>query len=95
MSKISELERVTTFQSDALLVMVSDPSGGAQTIAITAGDLFGNVSVNATFTDLHLVEATPNTSSDVVGKGKLWFDSDFIYIATSNNEIKRVALSTF
>lgn len=95
MSKISELERVTTLQGDSLFVIVNDPSGGAQTVAILASDIFGNVSVNASFSNLHLVEATPNTSSDIVGKGKVWFDSDFIYVATDDDEIKRVALSTF
>jgi len=38
---------------------------------------------------------TPTTNTDVVQSGKLWFDNDYIYVAVSNNNIKRVALNNF
>ena len=38
---------------------------------------------------------TPTTNTDVVQSGKLWFDNDYIYVAISNNNIKRAALSNF
>lgn len=95
MSKISELESAVSIQGDTLFVIVNDPNGAAVTLKISASDLFGNVEVPATFVDLHLVDSTPLTSSDAVTKGKIWFDADFIYVAVDEDEIKRVALTSF
>jgi len=50
---------------------------------ITANNLFINY------------RTTPVTNTDTVTTGKLWFDNNHIYVAISNNLIKRVALSTF
>jgi len=38
---------------------------------------------------------TPASSSDVVSAGKIWFDTNYIYVATGTNTIKRAALSAF
>lgn len=38
---------------------------------------------------------TPNTSADVVEGRQVWFDSNYLYVSTADNVIKRVALSTF
>lgn len=40
-------------------------------------------------------KSTPSTSSDVVNQGKIWYDNNYIYVAVSNNTIKRAALSSF
>jgi hypothetical protein len=38
---------------------------------------------------------TPSTSTQSTPNGKIWFDSNYIYVATATNVIKRVALTTF
>lgn len=38
---------------------------------------------------------TPSTSTDSVSQGKIWYDSNYIYVAVANNSIKRAALSSF
>lgn len=39
---------------------------------------------------------TPETgSSTEVEAGKIWFDTNYIYVAVSENTVKRVALSSF
>jgi len=57
------------------------------------------VSANTTFSgNLRMTSDTPasnNATSEGYGVGSIWFDSDYIYVATANNTIKRAALSTF
>lgn len=55
--------------------------------------LTGNnvVAANLSITDHH----TPSTSGEVVTVGKVWFDSNYLYVAVANNTLKRVALSSF
>lgn len=57
------------------------------------------ISANATFSaDMRVTSSTPasnNAGSEGHGKGAIWFDSNYIYVATANNQIKRAALSTF
>lgn len=61
------------------------------------GDLI--VSTNTVFSNLHIIES--NTTSSPVSsfypsaKGKIWFDSEYLYIAVDDNTVKRVALSSF
>lgn len=54
--------------------------------------LTGNV---ASFTSVHVTQSTPASSNVGVLQGKMWFDSDYVYCAVSNTEIKRVALTSF
>jgi len=39
--------------------------------------------------------STPVSSADVVEKGKIWFDTNYLYVAVANNSLKRVTLSSF
>ncbi len=51
---------------------------------------------NTTVSNLHIsYNSTPSSSTDSVNEGKIWFDEDYIYLATANNNIKRVALTSF
>lgn len=46
--------------------------------------------------NLHSTDSsTPVSSSDAVEKGKIWFDTNYLYVAVANNTIKRVALTSF
>jgi len=57
------------------------------------------VTANTTFSgNLKMTSDTPgsnNASSEGYGVGSIWFDSDYIYVATASGTIKRVALSIF
>jgi hypothetical protein len=57
------------------------------------------VSANAIFGgNLRLTPDTPASNvavSEGYGTGSIWFDTNYLYIATSANTIKRVALSEF
>ena len=63
-----------------------------------SGDLF-NVSANTTFTgEMRVTSSTPatsNTATETLGIGKIWFDDNYLYVATNATTIKRVLLSEF
>lgn len=88
--KISELNAVTAPSGDDLLVIVDDPSGTPTTKKVTVANLLGNSSANVVIQNV-----TPANGTITVTKGTIMFDSSFIYIATANNVIKKVALSAF
>jgi hypothetical protein len=58
-----------------------------------------SVSANTTFTgNLKLTSDTPASNNALVegyGVGSIWYDSDYIYVATASGQIKRAALSVF
>jgi len=88
--KISELTALTTISGDDLLVIVDDPSGTPTTKKVTVANLLGNSAANVVIQNV-----TPANGTITVTKGTIMFDSSFIYIATANNVIKKVALSAF
>jgi hypothetical protein len=88
--KISELTALTSISGDDLLVIVDDPSGTPTTKKVTVANLLGNSSANVVIQNV-----TPANGTITVTKGTIMFDSSFIYIATANNVIKKVALSAF
>lgn len=57
------------------------------------------VTANTTFSgNLRMTSDTPgsnNASTEGYGVGSIWYDSNYIYIATASGTIKRVALSVF
>lgn len=102
---IPELASLAAPASDDLLVVV-DVSAANTTKRATVASILGNVSNN----DLILANnktlsantlivrstITPaNSSAVAVSKGTIFFDSNYLYIATSNNFVKRVSLSDF
>ena len=88
--KISELTAITAPSGDDILVIVDDPSGTPTTKKVTVANLLGNSSANVVIQNV-----TPANGTITVKKGTIMFDSSFIYIATANNVIKKVALSAF
>lgn len=88
--KITELSALTTPAAEDLMVIVDDPSGTPTTKYVTVGNLLGNVAANVV-----IYNATPANSAITVKKGTLMFDASYLYIATANNVLKRVALSSF
>lgn len=88
--KISELTALTSISGGDLLVIVDDPTGTPVTKKVTVANLLGNSSANVVIQNV-----TPANGTITVTKGTIMFDSSFIYIATANNVIKKVALSAF
>ena len=88
--KISDLGAITNPTGDDLLVIVNDPTGTPVTKKVTVANLLGNSSANVVIQNV-----TPANGTITVTKGTIMFDSSFIYIATANNVIKKVALSAF
>lgn len=88
--KITELSALTAPAAADLLVIVDDVAGTAITKKVTVGDLLGNSSANVV-----IYNSTPANSTITVKKGTLMFDSSYLYVATANNTLKRVALSSF
>lgn len=53
-------------------------------------------SLNMTANNLYITyTGTPATANDAVIKGKVWYDTSYLYVAVANNTIKRVSLSSF
>lgn len=107
-TKITDLPAATTIASGDLIPIVADPSGSPTTKKITLTNFYANVVVTAKFANsvtstasltannLYIsYRTTPSSATDSVTQGKIWFDNSYIYVATANNTIKRVAISTF
>ena len=88
--KITELTALTAPVAVDLLVIVDDPTGTPITKYVTVGNLLGNAAANVV-----IYNSTPANSTITVKKGTLMFDTSYLYIATANNTLKRLALSAF
>lgn len=102
--KVSELTALTAPAGEDLLIIVDDPSGTANTKKITVTNLFNNCSANVTISNSAVLstntllirnKSTPANSTIAVTEGTFYFDADYLYIATANNVLKRVALESF
>jgi hypothetical protein len=77
---------------------------------VTVSNFLGNTSANVTIKSGYYINAnnavvnnfiiarkqTPVSSSGTSDKaGMMWFDDNYVYVATANGTIKRAALSTF
>ena len=86
-----------------LLFALRDPSGTANNFKVTGANAFGNLAINVVTTKqvsannfkFSSAPTTPVTSIDVVPRGTIWFDANYIYVAVADNTIKRAALNTF
>lgn len=103
--KISELSALSAVAANDLIVVVDKHSSNtATTKSANVSVLFGNVSTNTTLSNSAVLSVkevvvrdntTPANSSATVTQGKIWADSNYLYVAVANNTIKRVALSSF
>jgi hypothetical protein len=88
--KITELTALAAPAAEDLMVIVDDPSGNPTTKYVTVGNLLGNAAANVV-----IYNATPANSTITVKKGTLMFDNTYLYVATANNSLKRIALNSF
>jgi hypothetical protein len=101
-TKATALTAATTMAANDIVYIVADPGGSPTSKKITVSNFYANVVVQARFANTLTANtlvfgkrSTPSTSSDTAANGSMWFDTNYIYCATANNTIKRVALSAF
>ena len=105
--KISELTLLQTANSADVFVVVDDTTGTPVTRKMNIGrpltqGLKGKFA-NTTISQLEITgdrvviqnTKTPASSTITITKGSIFFDTNYLYVATANNTIKRVALSSF
>lgn len=102
--KISGYDACTAPEANALLVVTGNTAGQLTSFNITVSSLLGNSQVDINVANNKTLAAnnviirrttTPNSSTDIVAKGTIWSDGNYLYIAVADNSIKRVALSSF
>lgn len=85
-NKVSQLPTASNVASTDRVLVLRDPTGNASVRTVA----FSTVSAN-----IVLSNTTPANSSASGLKGTLAYDSDYLYICTSNNVWKRITLETF
>ena len=88
--KVSLTNELTGADSADLLYVVDTSAGANGGKHITVSNFLGNSSAN-----LAVQIITPANSTITVRAGTMFVDTDYLYIAVSDNTLKRVALSTF
>lgn len=99
---ITDLASITSPYSNDYLLIVHNASGIPTTNIITVNNFLNNANVNALYPasvkTANLIinfRTTPDTSSYTAQQGTIFHDNNYIYIAISNNNVKRAALSSF
>jgi hypothetical protein len=85
---------------DQLVLNVSLGDGAYQLTNITVPNFLSNLPDGVVSIDQLVVRQTsspdiPLSSNTAAMPGTIWWDSDFLYIAVANNQVKRAALTTF
>jgi hypothetical protein len=99
--KISELTPTAAPLANSAIVV----NVGGNTYSVTLSVLFNTIPSNTTIADAAVLSAntiivrneqTPaNTIALTISKGTVFFDENYIYVATANNTVKRAALTSF
>jgi hypothetical protein len=77
--------------------IIADPTftfDGSQGSANSTDNNLGFVCINGTTLRV-TQQKTPSSSTDLSYQGEICMDSNYIYVATSNNVWKRIGLSSF
>lgn len=88
--KTSELSTSNGVAGSDRVVILKDPATSPSTRTVTVANLLGNSQANVVIRNV-----TPSNSTITVTKGTIFFDDTYLYIATANNVLKRVTLSSF
>lgn len=79
-------------------------SHNGNTYQMNIASMFANISANITFSNSSVVSVngfiisrtdTPANSTITVTAGSIWSDGTYLYVATANNNLKRIALTAF
>lgn len=79
---------LVTADARVLMVVSSNPSASPAVFDTT-------VLVPANTIPLTVGSTPANSTSMTITKGRTWTDGNYIYVATSNNVVKRATLSSF
>jgi len=90
--KLSAINPKNNADGTDQVVAVSNVSGGDFLIPVS--NLFSNTTLWANNLVLKQNNTPANSTANVIG-GSIWSDGTYIYVATSNNTIKRVGLTSF
>lgn len=92
--KVSNLQLALSASNNDYLIIQKD---GEPTKIISVGNLLGNSAsvVHRANNFISRDKRTPSNSSITIERGTIFYDDNYLYIATSNNVIKRVSLTSF
>lgn len=90
--KITELPQATSVSANDILVVVTNPETLAITQRASVNTFFSNTVVGALTLQN---KQTPANSSITIAGGRIFFDDQYLYVATSNNVVKRILLEAF
>jgi hypothetical protein len=86
--------------NNSLLVLINDPNPSVSTVEVSGNGQFGQIFTS----NLHIQtlnfepKANPSTSNaatEGISQGEIFFSNTHLYIAVSNNTIKRITLTDF
>jgi hypothetical protein len=90
--------------NDLFIIVKNRPGVNLETRSVSLQLLFSNSSANLVVSNAAILSAntiinrnkqTPANSSITVTRGTIMYDDDYLYIATSNNTLKRIGLTAF
>lgn len=92
MPQFNDYLSVNTTSTGDLLLLLVNPSSSPNTRSITVGNFQKVTRAN---TLIISYKATPANSTPTIEQGTIFFDDNYLYVATSNNTLKRLSLSAF
>lgn len=99
MSTLTELKATgavaNTVAANSLFLTTTTPETDPQSKVITFQNLARSLNQIGANQIPVMVENTPANSTPIVTKGTIFFDANFLYVATADNTLKRVTLTSF
>jgi len=102
--KGTELPTRTFVNANDIVIVVANTSNTPNTYGVRVGNFFTNCDANVTLQNAAILSvntaiirknSTPANSTITVTQGTMWSDGTYLYVATADNTLKRVALSAF
>lgn len=88
-------QTANTVSADTLLAVCSAPDSAPRTDIITVGNFVASLNqVSANSIPL-MSNTTPANSTIAISQGVMFYDANFLYVATANNTLRRIALASF
>lgn len=89
----ANLVQRSTANTDDRIVILSDPAGNAATATISVNNFI--LTLAGQIPARHTAGPANSTTFTGISQGIILFDDNYIYVATANNFLKRVAISSF
>lgn len=90
---------VQNFFGNISTTVVVNNTATVSSLTTTSGTVQANLTINGTLISNNLIVTTTttpaNSTSTTITIGSIFYDSNYLYIATANNVVKRALLSTF